>query len=75
MINPVLVLLISQAINILVAAVAKGKVSGLDVAPALAGLNDSLGHATEETDAERDARRAAAEAIFAKHNVPLTPTP
>jgi hypothetical protein len=72
MLNPVLVLLISQAIQLIVSAVLKNKVNGLDVAPALMSLNDALGHATEESDAERATRQQAAEAIFAKHSVPLT---
>jgi hypothetical protein len=69
--NPVLVVLIAQAIELVLAAVTKGKVKDLDVAPALIALNNALGHATEESDGERASRQAAAEAVFAKHSSPL----
>ena len=68
---PIVALLIGQGINLVVKAIAKDKFTAPDAVPILQALNDALGIVAEETDEERKARRAAAEAIFARHSTPL----
>ena len=70
--SPIFAVLIAQAIQLIVGAISKGKVQAPDVAPALVALTNAMGHAVGETDDERAARQKDAEAIFAKHSVPLT---
>lgn len=71
---PILALLIGQALNLVAQAVAKGRFQVPDAVPLVGALVDAMGHATGETDEERATRRAAAEAIFAKHGASLLPT-
>lgn len=71
--NPVLAILIGQAINIAVRAATAGAFTIPDAVPLVASLIDALGHASAETDEQRAKRRAETEAIFAKHSESLLP--
>lgn len=69
--TPLLGLLVSQALNLILRAVAKGKWTVPDATPMVQAIVNALGHAAGETDEERATRRAETEAIFAKHSTPL----
>lgn len=69
--DPIVIFLVGQGINLIVKAVSKGKIAAPDAVPILQTINDALGMVAEETDAERTERRAKAEAIFARHSTPL----
>jgi hypothetical protein len=70
-VNPILVVLIGQAINMAARAATGGTLAIPDAVPLVQSLVDALGRVTLETDAERAQRRAETEAIFAKHSTPL----
>lgn len=72
-INPILVVLIGQAINMAARAATGGTLAIPDAVPLVQSLVDALGRVTLETDEQREQRRAETEAIFAKHSTPLVP--
>ncbi len=74
-VNPLLVLLIGQALNMAARAATGGTLALPDAVPLVQSLVDALGHATLETDAERAQRRSESEAIFARHSTPLVEVP
>lgn len=74
-VNPLLVLLIGQALNMAARAATGGTLALPDAVPLVQSLVDALGRATLETDAERAQRRTESEAIFARHSTPLVEVP
>lgn len=69
--NPIIAILIGQALNIAARAATGGTFAIPDAVPLVAALVDALGHAAAETDEQRAQRRAETEAIFAKHSESL----
>lgn len=70
-VNPLLVLLIGQAINMAARAATGGTLAIPDAVPLVQSLVDALGRVTLETDVERAQRQTDTEAIFARHSTPL----
>lgn len=71
--NPLIAMLIGQAINIVARAATGGAFAIPDAVPLVSSLVDALGHAAGETDEQRAARRAETEAMFEKHSESLLP--
>lgn len=70
-VNPILVVLLGQAINMAARAATGGTLALPDAVPLVQSLVDALGRATLETDEQREQRRTETEAIFARHSTPL----
>jgi len=65
-VNSVLIVLLGQVVQVLLKAVLKNPDLVPDVSRIIAAILPALSKATGETPEETEARRAAAEAIFAK---------
>lgn len=74
-VNPLLVLLIGQAINMAARAATGGTLALPDAVPLVQALVDALGRVTLETDAEREQRRTETDAMFAKQSTSLLDEP
>lgn len=74
-VNPLLVLLIGQAINMAARAATGGTLAIPDAVPLVQSLVDALGRVTLETDAERAQRRSETEVMFARHSTSLLDEP
>ena len=68
--NPALIVQIAQAIDILIKALVKDPKLVPALSPIVAGMIPALSQSAGETPEQTEARRTAAEAVFAKYALP-----